>query len=207
MRITELKKTETYLDSFYSFQKTEVWTWNSYLPYELSNIPQAIANNDESLTKTNKAQTRHDLEANVQPLDHNKLMQVIGKLSTAVFVDHMACVQKLTSSAGISTFGDLYNGLTKFVEVAFRKGDTVHVVSDKYDTRNSIKAGERKCRGNVADSPEIVVHSANQILPRNMMTFIANPKNKDHLNNFIFSEWEKTIPQKITDSGSCWLLL
>ena len=50
-------------------------------------------------------------------------------------------MQKLTSRAGISTFGDLYNELTKFVEVAFREGDTVHVVSDKYDTLNFIKAG------------------------------------------------------------------
>ena len=63
--------------------------------YELSSIPQAIENIDGHLAKTNKAQTLHDLEANVQPLDHDKLMQVIRKLSTAVFVDHMACVQKL----------------------------------------------------------------------------------------------------------------
>ena len=61
--------------------------------YELSSIPQAIANNDGSLTKTNKAQTLHDLEANVQPLDHDKLVQVIRKSSTAVFVDHMACAK------------------------------------------------------------------------------------------------------------------
>ena len=82
--------------------------------------------------------------------------------------------------------------------MAFREGDTVHVFSDKYDTLNSIKAGDRKRHGIVTDSPEIVVHSANQILPRDTYTraFLANPKNRDNLNNFIFSEWEKTIPQK-----------
>ena len=57
--------------------------------YELSGIPQAIANNDGFLTKTNKAQTLHDLDANVQPLDYDTLKQVIRKSSTAVFVDHM----------------------------------------------------------------------------------------------------------------------
>ena len=115
-------------------------------------------------------------------------MQVIRYSSTAVFVDQIACVQKLTSRAGISTFGDLYNELIKFVQVAFREGDRVHVVSDKYDTLNSIKTGEKKRSGNVTDSPEIVVHSANQILPRDMRAFLANPENKDNLNNFIFSE-------------------
>ena len=65
---------------------------------------------------------------------------------------------------------------SKFVQVVFREGDTVHLVSDKYNTRNSIKAGERKRRGNVAYRPEIVVHSANQILPRDMSAFLPNPK-------------------------------
>ena len=42
--------------------------------------------------------------------------------------------------------------------------------------------------------------ATNQILPRDMRALLANPKNKDNLNNFIFSEWEKTIPQKIGGS-------
>ena len=33
-----------------------------------------------------------------------------------------------------------------------------------------------------------------------MKTFLADPKNKDNLNNFIFSEWENTMPQKIGES-------
>ena len=160
--------------------------------YELSNISQAIANNDGSLAKINKALTLHDHEANVQSLDHDKLMQVIRKSPTAVFVDHMACVQKLTSRAGVSAFGDLYNELTKFVQVAFREGDTVHVVSDKCDTVNSIRAGDRKRCGNVADSPEIVFSKPDTA--KRYEAFPANPKNRDNLNNFIFSEWEKTFP-------------
>ena len=61
------------------------------------------------------------------------------------------------------------------VRLAFREGNTVHIlgvnvrcqVSDKYDALNSIKAGERKRRGNIAGSPDVVVHSAKQVLPRN----------------------------------------
>ena len=47
--------------------------------------------------------------------------------------------------------------------------------------------------------------ATNQILPRDMRAFLANPKNEDNLNNFIFSEWKKTIPQKI--GGSQTLVL
>ena len=83
--------------------------------YKLSSIPQATANSDGSLSKTNKAQTLRDLEADVQSTDHEHLMEIVNKSETAVFVDHMACVQKLTSRGGINTFGDLFNELINFV--------------------------------------------------------------------------------------------
>ena len=128
--------------------------------YELSSIPQAIANSDGSFRKPIfKAQTLRALEADVQSTNHEHLMQIVNKSEAAVFIDHMACVQKLTSRSGISTFGDLFNELTNFVSLAFREGNTVHIVSDKYDSLNSIKAGERKRRGNIVGSPKVVVHS------------------------------------------------
>ena len=65
--------------------------------YELSSIPQVIANSDRSLSKTNEAQTLRDLEEDVQSTDHEHLMQTVNKSETAVFVDHMTCVHKLTS--------------------------------------------------------------------------------------------------------------
>ena len=46
--------------------------------YELSSIPQAIANSDGSLSKTNKVQTLRDLEADVQSTDHEDLMQIVN---------------------------------------------------------------------------------------------------------------------------------
>ena len=175
--------------------------------YELSSIPQAIANSDGSLSKTNKAQTLRDLEAQVQSTDHEHLMQTVNKSETAVFVDHMVFVQKLTSRGEISTFGDLFSEPTNFVRQAFREGNTVHIVSDKYDALNSIKAGERKGRGNIAGSPE-VVHSVKQVLPRNIKTFLAYPKNKDNLNDFhVFrmGKYHATENRRITSfSASGW---
>ena len=146
--------------------------------FELTSIPQSSVNSDGSLSKTNKAQTLRDLESHVQATNRDHLMELMNKSDTGVFVDHMACVKKLSSWAGINTFGDLYAGLTNFVQEAFKEGDIVHIVSDKYDAPLSIKSGERIRRGNIAGSPEIVVHSEKQVLPRNMKTYLANPKTK-----------------------------
>ena len=54
-------------------------------------------------------------------------------------------------------------------------------MSDNYE--NDTKAGERKCRGNIVGSPEVVIHSREQILPKNMKAYLSNPKNKENLND------------------------
>ena len=54
-----------------------------------------------------------------------------------------------------------------------------------------ITADEVNRRRNVADSLEIAMNSANQVLPRNMRAFLANPMNQDNMNNLIFSEWKR----------------
>ena len=114
--------------------------------------------------------------------------------------DHMACVQKLSSRAGISTFGDLLAGLEKFIRLGFLEGNIVQVVSDRYDSTLSIKAGERKRRGHTANSPEVCIYSKDQVLPRNMKAYLASPKNKDNLNAFVFSELETLMPCKLDPS-------
>ena len=70
----------------------------------------------------------------------------------------MACIQKISPRPGINTFGDLTYNLCQYVMSAFSEGDTVHVVSDHYENDISIKDGERKRRGNILGSPEIVIH-------------------------------------------------
>ena len=77
---------------------------------------------------------------------------------TAVFIDHMASIQKVSSRAGTHTFGNLTDSVCQYVMSAFSEGDIVHVVSDQYKNDISIKAGERKRRGNIVGSPEVVIH-------------------------------------------------
>ena len=69
----------------------------------------------------------------------------------------MACIQKVGSRAAINTFGDLIDSVCQYVRSA------VHVVSDHYENDISIKAGERKRQGNIEVSPEVVIHSREQI--------------------------------------------
>ena len=103
--------------------------------------------------KTNKAQTLRQLEEEASAsLDVDTFKEVVtNRTQTAVFIDHMACVQKLSSRAGISTFGDLLAGLEKFIRLGLLEGNIVQVVSDRYDSTLSIKAGERKRRGHTAN--------------------------------------------------------
>ena len=137
--------------------------------HELTNVSVAIANSDGSLYKANKSQTLKDIE-----LETGAIMYYNGfrntvrgpNAHTAVFIDHMACIQKVSSRAGINTFGDLTDSVCQYVMSAFSVGDTVYVVSDHYENGISIKAGERKRQGNIVGSPEVVIHSREQILPR-----------------------------------------
>lgn len=176
--------------------------------YELSSIPLAIADEDGSLAKTNKAQTLRDLETEISStLFHEEFMSTCGtnKTENGVFIDHMACVQKVSSRTGVNTFGDIVVDLEKFVNTAFTEGNTVHVISDRYDSDQSVKAGERKRRGFKRDSPEVIIHSEQQSLPRNMRNYLSNPKNKDNLNDYVFTEWVNTMPAKLQE-GQCLVL-
>ena len=76
---------------------------------------------------------------------------------------------------------------------AFSEGDTVHVVSNHYENDISIKAGS----GNIVGSPEVVIHSREQILARNMKAYLSNPKNKDNLNDFVYNKWINDMPAKL----------
>ena len=118
---------------------------------------------------------------------------------TAVFIDLMACIQKVSSRAGINTFGDLTDSGCPNVMSAFLEGDAVHVVSDQYENDISINAGERKRRGNIVGSPEVVIPSREQILQRNMKANLSNPKNKDNLNDFVYNKLINDMPAKLAE--------
>ena len=111
----------------------------------------------------------------------------------------MVCIQKVSSRAGINTFGDLTDSVCQYVMSAFYEGDTVHEVSDHYENDISIKACERKRQGNILGSPEVDIHSRERILQRNMKAYLSNPKNKDNLNDFVYNIWINEMPAKLTE--------
>ena len=81
---------------------------------ELSAVLVAIANPDGSLFQTNKAQTLKDAETEASAsLHYDYFMKAVcgQNAQTDVFIDHMACVQKLSSRKEINTFGDLVDSL------------------------------------------------------------------------------------------------
>ena len=44
---------------------------------------------------------------------------------------------------------------------------------------------------------KIHVGSSNQVLLKNMKNYLANPQNKDNLNDLIFTELEKCMPARL----------
>ena len=109
-------------------------------------------------------------------------------------------MQKCSSLSGINTFGDLLTCIREFVFSAFCERSLVAFISDRYDSKLSINAGERKRRGCLSSSPEVIVNSKDQVLPRNIKAYFANLKNKDKLNSFVFNELESLVQQVLTES-------
>ena len=171
--------------------------------YELASALMALTNSDRSLSNTNKVQVMHVLEEHGSPSKDPELFRqayVNDKENIGIFIDDMAVVQKCLSRSGINTFGDLLTYINQFVFSAFREGSFVAFISDRYDSKLSIKAGERKRRACLSNSPEVIVISKDQVLPRNMKAYFGNPKNKDNLNSFVINELESLAQQVVTES-------
>ena len=79
----------------------------------------------------------------------------------------MAFVQKCLSRSEINTFGDLLTCISQLVFSAFLEGSLVALISNRYESKLSIKARERKRRGCLSNSPEVIVNSKDQVLSRN----------------------------------------
>ena len=186
---------------YMSSHSKERLTFGNYL-LKLASVPMALTNSDGSLSKTNKTQVMHVLEEQGSPSKDPELFAqayVNDKENTGVSIDHMAVVQKCSSRSGINTFDDL-TCTCQFVFSAFCEGSLVALISDRYDSKLSIKVGERKRRGCLSNSPEVIVNSKDQVLPRNINAYFANPKNKDNLNSFVFNELESLAQQVLTES-------
>ena len=162
----------------------------------------ALANDDGSLAKTNKAQTLRDLESyapSIHTTDSFVEDPERDRQGTAVFIDYMAVVQILSVKGGIRTFGQLVSEVIKFIKGGFLEGDCVHVISDRYDHEESIKAGERKRRGANISAPEIKVKARDQVFPSSLRAFLSNPKNKDNFNSFAFKEMVTVFKDELSE--------
>ena len=83
--------------------------------HELTNVPDAIANSDESLYKANKSQTLKDIEHETgATLYYDDFRYTVRgqNAHTAVFIDNRTCIQRVSSRAGINTFGDLTDSVS-----------------------------------------------------------------------------------------------
>ena len=90
--------------------------------------------------------------------------------------------------------------ISQFVFSSFREGSLVALISDRYDSKLSIKAEEWKRRRCLSNTPEVIMNYKDQVLPRNMKAYFANPKNKDNLNSLVFNELENLAQQVLTES-------
>ena len=173
-----------------------------FFEYELSDVPLALANDDGSLSKTNKAQTLRDLESyapSIESFDSFVDDPERDLQETAVFIDYMAVVQILSVKGGIRTFGQLVSEVIKFIKRGFLEGNCVHVISDRYDYEESIEAGERKRRGANMNAPEIKVKARDQVFPSSLRAFLSNPKNKDNFNSFAFKEMVSVFKEELSE--------
>ena len=73
---------------------------------------------------------------------------------------------------------------------AFKFGNIVSVVPDRYDIELSIKSDERKRRSKTHVAERKII-SGETKLPSNMQVFLMNLKNKIHIVNFILDDWMK----------------
>ena len=59
----------------------------------------------------------------------------------------MVVVQKCSSRSGINIFGEILTCISQFVFSAFREGSLVALISDRYDSKLSIKALQENGNG------------------------------------------------------------
>ena len=105
------------------------------LSYELSPVPLTLRNLNFTLRKPNKAALLHELEIENQGLP----MIPDSSRKTVTVPDIMALVQSITKGKK-TTFGQLADSLCDMVLSPFAYSACVHVVPDRYDISDSIKA-------------------------------------------------------------------
>ena len=152
------------------------------LSYELSPVSLSISTLSGNMRKTAKSKLLAELE-----IDTNSVKALPDYInSSAYIIDFMASLQ-ISKKGKLATFSDLSEALSI---AAFKFGNIVSVVPDRYDIELSIKSDERK-RHSKTHVAERKIISGETKLPSNMQVFLMNLKNKIHIVNFILDDWMK----------------
>ena len=158
------------------------------LSHELSPVPLALAKPDGTLNKTQKQTLLVELEKNANS-SFPTLPITSTDSDTAWMIDGMAIIQMMKHSA-LKTFNDLSRFLFNQIIRIFESADVkrVDVLFDRYDVPNSIKSLERE-RRNQATAFEVRITNPNTPLPKQWDKFLADPRNKRNLTEFLSNSW------------------
>ena len=145
--------------------------FRSVMKYELSPVPLALTNIlDESLGKTNKASAMRDMQSMVLCFD--LLPANILKPNIVIITVYMTIVHQIPNlSSSQKKFGEVVENLVSCILAAFSEGDSVHVVADRYDIKESIKSNERLRRHSMKQCPQMKINSREQLLPKTFIIF------------------------------------
>lgn len=168
--------------------------------HELAPVPLSLANMDGSLRKTNKSSLLKELD-----IDKNAQSMLPGGNSdqTAYIIDLLAIIQMIFKG-NMKTSGELSEAIAAPVMAKFRFASQVHVVPDRYDVEDSIKAGERSRRSQWRQI-EVKIHSRDTKLPGSLKRYLSSGKNKSNLLSFLVDDWSERLPLQLKDGQTLFL--
>ena len=155
------------------------------LSYELNPVPLSTSTLSGNMRKTAKSKLLEELE-----IDTNSVKAHPDYSNSSAYIIGFMAILQTAKKGKLATFSDLSDALSEQVLSAFKFGNIVSVVPDRYDIELSIKSDEHKrcCKTHVAERKII---SGETNLPSNMQVFLMNLKNKIHIVNFILDDWMK----------------
>ena len=168
--------------------------------HPLGPLPWALANEDGSLRKTDKARLLNHIGKNVRPAE------VLPNLSACI-IDGMSVVQKINGSN--QTFAELAKSALKLVLNEGGQSQRIDVVFDVY-LETSIKDAERSNRGSGTGVKFRTIIASHKI--KQWRNFLSEADNKTSLIKFLVEEWKSSSNRAmvgnkqlhVTCGEKCW---
>ena len=155
------------------------------LSYELSPVPLSISTLSGNMCKTAKSKLLAKLE-----IDTNSVKALPDYSNSSAYIIDFTAILQTAKKGKLATFSDLSEVISEQVLSAFKFGNIVSLVPDRYDIELSIKSDECK-RHSKTHVAERKIISGETKIPSNMQVFLMNLKNKIHIVNFILDDWMK----------------